>query len=66
MTNTQLIELAKQTGMTINEVEKLLHTLEYRKQYNSRPEVREKRKIYTQERNAKMKTLSNLLREITQ
>jgi hypothetical protein len=61
MTNT---ELARELRCSETDVMKLLHTLAYRKEYNSRPEVREKRKTYTAERNRKLSMLNNLLKEV--
>ena len=59
MSNT---ELAKQLGVDVNTVESMLKTLAYRKSYNSRPDVVEKRKIYTKRRNERLSLLSKLMK----
>lgn len=57
---TQLVE----AGFSIQEVERWYAQIEYRKEYNARPEVREKRKQYTKTRYERMKQLSSLLKEV--
>jgi hypothetical protein len=59
MSNT---ELAKTLGVDVNTLESMMKTLAYRKTYNSRPDVREKRKLYTQARNARLSLLSKLMK----
>jgi hypothetical protein len=48
-------------GFTEQDLQRLEKQLAYRKTYNSRPEVKERRAEYTKQRNAKMKTLKQLL-----
>lgn len=62
MTNTQKMELANTMGVTLEQVDRMLGTLAYRREYNSRPEVQEKRKLYAKTRNAKLSQLSALLK----
>lgn len=51
-----------EAGFSISEVERWYAQTEYRKEYNSRPEVVAKRKAYTVRRNARMSILSKLLK----
>lgn len=62
MTNTQKMEIAQTMGVTLEQVEKMLGTLAYRKTYNSRPDVKEKRKVYSKTRNQRLSQLSQLLK----
>lgn len=62
MTNELRNQLV-QAGFSEKEIASYLHTLEYRKLYNSRPEVIARRKEYTSKRNERMKVLRSLLKE---
>lgn len=55
-------ELANKLGVSVNDVEKMVKTLAYRREYNSRPEVIERRKKYTRARNLKLSLLNKLLK----
>jgi len=57
-------ELAKKLGCDVEQVEKMINVLAYRKEYNSRPDVVEKRRVYTKQRNARLSQLSALLKEV--
>lgn len=59
----QFVQLTE-AGFSIQEIERWYAQIEYRKEYNSRPEVREKRKQYTKNRYERMKQLSALLKEV--
>ena len=59
-----VVEKLTGEGYTLKEVESLLNQLAYRKEYNSRPEVQAKRKLYNQKRNLKMKIMKNLLSQM--
>lgn len=60
MTNN---ELAKKLNVSEEQVERMIHTLQYRKNYNKRPEVVERRKLYTATRNERLSQLNKLLKE---
>lgn len=49
-------------GFTINEIERFTNQLEYRREYNSRPDVKEKRKLYTAKRNLRLSLLAKILK----
>jgi hypothetical protein len=57
-----VIETALANGFTREDVERLERQDAYRKAYNSRPEVVEKRKLYTHKRYLHMKALRALLK----
>ena len=57
--------IAKQMGVSVEDVERMMKTLAYRKEYNSRPEVVEKRKQYARVRNANLSRLNSLLKNMT-
>lgn len=57
------IDVAKELGFTEKEVNSLVKTLAYRKEYNARPEVKERRKAYAAARNARLSMLAKLLKE---
>jgi hypothetical protein len=54
----ELIDL----GFTVKEIEKLHAMQEYRRDYNSRPEVKAKRALYNQVRYERMKQIRGLLK----
>jgi hypothetical protein len=58
-----VVEKITSAGFTLKEYETLQHQLAYRKSYNQRPEVVERRKLYTAKRNLKMKMLKSLLQQ---
>ena len=49
-------------GFTVKDIEALYSRLEYRKQYNQRPEVRAARADYNRRRNEKFKLMATLLK----
>ena len=59
MTNN---ELATKMGTSVEQVETMLKVLAYRKEYNKRPDVVERRKVYTAQRNARLTMLSQILK----
>jgi hypothetical protein len=56
------VEQMLNAGFSINEVERFYVQLEYRKEYNSRPEVKQKRAEYNKTRYNRMKGLRELLK----
>lgn len=50
------------SGYTVQDIERFYAQLEYRRVYNLRPEVRERRRIYNQQRAAKMSAMRSLLK----
>lgn len=62
MSNVQMKTLAETMGCDVNDVEKMMKVLAYRKEYNTRPEVVAKRRVYAKERNLKLSILSKLLK----
>jgi hypothetical protein len=50
-------------GFTVKDIESFSSQLEYRKEYNKRPDVVAKRKVYSQLRNTKMKMLREILKK---
>ena len=54
----QLIDL----GFTVKEIERCFSQEEYRRTYNQRPDVREKRRLYNQKRNERLSQIRQLLR----
>lgn len=54
----------REAGFSITEIERFYAQLEYRKEYNSRPEVKEKRATYNATRYERMKQLRSLLKEV--
>ena len=59
-----VLELALANGYTQQDVERLERVTEYRKAYQARPAVIEKRKEYTRKRYLKMKALKELLNNV--
>lgn len=57
-----VVETALANGFTLNDINTLEKQLEYRRLYNQRPEVIEKRRVYTQQRYLRLKMLKSLLR----
>jgi len=49
-------------GFTVKEIERLHAQIEYRRDYNQRPDVKAKRAAYNQVRNERMKALKALLK----
>jgi hypothetical protein len=49
-------------GVTVNDIERFVAVIEYRREYNSRPHVRAKRAMYNAARNERMKVIKNLLK----
>lgn len=56
-----IAEKLTSAGVSSKEVEQYLRQQEYRKQYQQRPDVIEKRKQYRQERYQRMKLIAQLL-----
>jgi hypothetical protein len=50
-------------GYTPKQIESYINNLEYRREYNDRPEVKAKRTQYNKDRYARMKEMSKLLRK---
>jgi hypothetical protein len=48
-------------GLTLKDVERYQRQVEYRRQYSLRPDVKEKRREYSRQRNLKMRILRDLL-----
>ena len=61
MTNDMRKQLVA-AGFTEKEVNTFLHQEAYRKEYNARPEVKEKRKAYSKTRNERYKMLRELVK----
>ena len=53
--------IAKELNVKTSEVERAIKQLAYRKEYNKRPEVVEKRKAYMRQRNLRIKEALQLL-----
>lgn len=49
-------------GFTVKEIERCDAQIQYRKEYNQRPEVKQKRALYNQQRYERMKQLRRLLK----
>jgi hypothetical protein len=49
-------------GYTVQDIERFAGQLEYRKEYNSRPEVKAKRAMYNRVRAEQMKSLRSLMK----
>ena len=56
-----VVERALSAGFNINEINTLEKQIAYRKAYNQRPNVVEKRKLYTHARYVRLKALKNIL-----
>lgn len=63
MSENKVREIAQMTGVSEREVERVIKQLTYRKLYNKRPEVVERRKQYNKERQATMKEAMKLYRQ---
>ena len=63
MANDKVQELAKVLGCKPEQVQSMINSINYRKEYAQRPDVKEKRKNYAKERNARMSLLRELLKD---
>ncbi len=57
-------DLALQLGVSEKEIQSYLNKINYRKMYNLRPEVKERRAAYNKVRNDKIKMIGELIKSM--
>lgn len=63
---TNLAEVMQKTGLTQEQVERVVKQIEARKLYNQRPEVKAKRKQYNAKRALVMKNVREALKGVAE